>query len=117
MQFALDFTGRLPVTVQDGMKRADDHADQRWKAIFDACVLAAARKKAEITSDDVLAELEVLPGAPSTHNLAAIGPAMKRAAQMGILARTDRCVRSRIGHKNGNLHAVWVSRYFRPVEA
>lgn len=121
MQFALDFTQKVPPATQeriaDGMRRADENADVRWKHIFDGAVLAAARKKPEITSDDVLAELETLPGAPSTHNLAAIGPAMKRAAQMGILARTDRCVRSRIGHKNGNLHAVWVSKYFAGATA
>ncbi len=118
MQFALDFTQKLTPGAQeriaDGMRRADDNADIRWKHIFDGAVLAAARKKPEITSDDVLAELEALPGAPSTHNLAAIGPAMKRAAHMGILVRTDRCMRSRIGHKNGNLHAVWASKYFKP---
>ncbi|MGP8269088.1 MAG: hypothetical protein ACLQLH_03395 [Terracidiphilus sp.] len=116
MQFALDFTAKLPPPVQariaDGMQRADDNAESRWKHIFDGCVLAAARKKAEITSDDVLAEIEALPDAPSTHNLAAIGPAMKRAAQMGILARTDRFCRSARVEKNGNLHAIWRSKYF-----
>jgi hypothetical protein len=99
------------------MRQADENADCRWRHTFDGCVLAAARKKPEITSDDVLAEIEALPDPPSTHNLAAIGPAMKRAAVMGILARTDRCVRSQIGHKNGNLHAVWVSKYFAGVTA
>ena len=113
-QFALDFTGKVPPEVQerirDGMTRADQNADVRWKHIFDGCVLAAARKKAEITSDDVIAEIEALPDPPTTHNLAAIGPAMKRAAQMGIIARTDRFCRSRVAHKNGNLHQVWQSR-------
>ena len=121
IQFALDFNQKLPAPAQeriaDGMQRADDNAESRWKHIFDGCVLAAARKKPEITSYDVLAEIEALPNPPSTHNLAAIGPAMKRAAQMGILVRTDRCVPSRIGHKNGNLHAVWVSKYFAGVLA
>lgn len=120
MQYALDFTQKVPLATQeriaDGMRRADENADMRWKHIFDGAVLAAARKKAEITSDDVLAELETLPGAPSTHNLSAIGPAMKRAAQMGIIRPTDRFVRSRVKHKNGNAHLVWVSRYFRPAE-
>lgn len=115
MQFALDFTQKVPAAIQEkiraGMKQADDNSDLRWRHVFDACVLAAARKKPELTSDDVLAELEMLPGAPSTHNLAAIGPAMKRAAQMGILTRTDRFVRSTLKRKNGNLHAVWISNY------
>lgn len=116
MQFSLDFTGKLPSETQekiaDGMKRADDNADQRWKHVFDGCVLAAARKKQEITSDDVLEEIAALPDPPQTHNLAAIGPAMKRAAQMGVLARTDRFCRSRVPHKNGNLHNIWRSNYY-----
>jgi hypothetical protein len=120
MQYALDFTQKVPPAVQeriaDGMKRADENADDRWKHIFDACVLAAALKKAEITSDDVLAEIDALPNAPTTHNLAAIGPAMKRAAQKGVIARTNRFCRSRVRHKNGNLHNIWISNYYRATE-
>lgn len=116
MQFSLDFTQKLPPPVQariaDGMKAADDNADARWRHIFDACVLAAAKKKPEITSDDVLDEIEALKDPPDTHNLAAIGPAMRRAKQMGILKPTGRFVRSTREEKNGNLHAVWISLYY-----
>ena len=116
MQFALDFTESLPVPAQariaDGMQRADDNADERWKHIFDAAVLLAAQKHRELTSDEVLSEIERMPNPPQTHNLAAIGPAMKRAAQMGILRRTDRFCRSKRPEKNGNLHAVWESKYY-----
>ena len=120
LQFQLDFTAKLPARAQariaDGMQRADDNADCRWRHIFDGCVLAAARKKPEITSDDVLAEIEALPDPPCTHNLAAIGPAMKRAAQMGILRRTENVKRSARLEKHGNLQYVWISRYFQPKE-
>jgi hypothetical protein len=116
-QFALDFTRNRPPIVQeriaDGMQAADDHADERWKHIFDACVLAAARKKPEITSDDVLAEIEALPDPPDTHNLAAIGPAMKRAKQMGILEYTDRVKRSERPEKHGNRQNIWRSNYYQ----
>lgn len=115
-QFQLDFTGPLPPPVGDamsaGMQQADDNANAQWKHVFDACVLAAARKKREITSDDVLTELEALPNAPSTHNLAAIGPAMVRAGAMGILRRTDRVKRSERPEKHGNRQNVWESLYF-----
>ena len=118
MQYALDFTAKLPAPAQeriaDGMRQADENADGRWRHIFDGCVLAAARKKAEITSDDVLAELELLPDRPGTHNLAAIGPAMKRAAEMGVLAYTDRVKRSERKEKHGNRQNIWLSRYYRP---
>lgn len=118
MQFALDFTERMPVCAQeriaDGMQRADDHADERWKHFFDAAVLAAARKKPEIVSDDVLAEIESLPNAPSTHNLSAIGPCMIRASEMGILMRTDRLQRSKRPEKHGNLTRIWASKVYKP---
>lgn len=114
MQFDLDFSGSLPPSAQLGMAKANDNADPKWRHVFDACVLAASKKKPEITSDDVLTELETLPNAPSTHNLAAIGPAMKRAAEKGVLRSTERWVRSQRPEKNGNLHRVWESVYFAP---
>ncbi len=90
MQFELDWNQKLPPSAQIGMQQADENADERWKHVWDACVLAAARKKPEIVSDDVLAEFESLKLQPSTQNLAAIGPAMRRACQLGILRGTDR---------------------------
>jgi len=114
MQFSLNFDDKLPISAQIGMAQADENANEKWRHIFDACVLAAAKKKQEITSDDVLTELERLPNAPSTHNLAAIGPAMKRAQEMGILKATGRVERSKRPGKNGNLHSIWFSNYFAP---
>lgn len=117
-QYALDFTTKRPPEVQEriaqGIQQADDHADPKWRHIFDACVLAAARKKAEITSDDVLAEIESLPDHPDTHNLSAIGPAMKRAAQMGVITPTEKVVRSERPEKRGNYHKAWTSNYYQP---
>jgi hypothetical protein len=116
-QFDLDFSQKRPAEVQEkiaeGMKAADDHADPRWKHWFDAAVLAAARKKPEITSDDVLAELEILPNPPSTFNLAAIGPAMKRAQAMGLLEYTQRVKRSERPEKHGNRQNIWKSKVFK----
>jgi hypothetical protein len=117
----LDFTEKqtLPPATQEkiaeGMKQADQHADPKWKATYDACVLAAARRLKELTSDDVLEELEKLNHPPGTHNLAAIGPAMSRAASNGFIKRTDRVLRSKRAEKNGNLHRVWESNYYRKL--
>ena len=111
-QFSLEFERHLSVPAQIGMAKADENASDRWKHIFDACVLAAARKKAEITSDDVLAEIEALPNPPSTHSLDAIGPAMVRASKMGVIKATDRMVRSRRPEKHSNLQRIWASKYF-----
>jgi hypothetical protein len=112
-QFDLDFSGRLPASAQIGMDQARANADGRWVAVFDACVLAAARKKPEITSDDVLAEIESLPDPPETHNLSAIGAAMRRACSVGILRGTNRVKRSERPEKHGNRQNVWESKYFQ----
>ncbi len=112
MQFTLDFSQRLPAAAQEGMARADANADPRWRHIFDGCVLAAARKRAELTSDDVLEELEALPEPPGTHNLSAIGAAMLRAEKMGLIVATEAVKRSQRKEKKGNLHRVWRSRCF-----
>jgi len=114
MQFALDFSGKLPASAQAGRAQSDENADPRWRHIFDACVLAAAKKKPEIVSDDVLAEIEKLPNPPRTHNLSAIGAAMHRACQMGILSATDRVKRSERPEKHGNRQNVWLSNYYAP---
>lgn len=112
-QYALDFTEALPPAAQEriaaGMQQAADNADDKWWYQFGGCIMSAARKKEEITSDDVIAEIEALPKPAQTHNLGAIGPAMKQAAAMGILINTGRTVRSRRPEKNGNLHIVWRS--------
>jgi len=115
-QFDLNFSGRLTATAQEGMAQADANASPLWKRWFDDCVMAAAKKKAEITSDDVLSELEALPNPPSTHNLGAIGSAMVRAAKDGLLERTERLKRSQRPEKNGNLQRVWRSVIFQRAE-
>lgn len=115
-QFALDFTQKLPPAVQEriaeGMAQADANAEVDWKYVWDACVLAAARRLPRLTSDDVLAEFEQLRKQPYVHNLSAIGPAMKRAWKMGIIAPTDEIVRSERPEKRGNYHRTWVSNYY-----
>ena len=117
MQYQIDFSAKLPPSAQLGRQVSDENANERWKHLFDACVLAAARKKPEITSDDVLAEMEALPNPPSTHNLAAIGGAMKRACDMGVLKGTDRVKRSERPEKHGNRQNVWISNFYGEANA
>lgn len=123
-QRSLDFTGSIPpdvwAKIQDGMAQADQHADPEWRHVFDGCVLAAARKKATVTVDDVLDELEAINDRRfarrlpliETHNTAAIGPAMLRAESYGILEHTEGFIRSRRKAKHGNVHRVWKSNYY-----
>ena len=116
MQFSLDFDSKLPVSAQIGMATADENANDRWKAIIDGCILAAARRLQELTVDDVLEEYEKLPKQvrPTTHALDALGPAMVRAKQKGILRSTGRTKRSKRPVTHGNRHSIWESRYYAP---
>lgn len=102
---------RAGVTIE-AMQTCDDHADPLWKQRFDDAVLAVARRRAELTSDDVLAHVERLADPPKTHNLAAIGPAMIRAMKADIIEPTGRTQRSERPEKHGNRQNVWRSRVF-----
>lgn len=125
IQFSIDFTEKRPPEVQEriaeGMQTADDHANKFWKAVFDACIENAARRKPEISVDDVLDELDKLNQdrkargleLVTTHHLCAIGPAMTRAFHAGVIAPTDRVIRSTRAVKHGNRHSVWLSNHFR----
>jgi hypothetical protein len=110
-QFDLDFSGRLPVSAQIGMKQCDDSADEKWKRVVDGCIQQVARTHAEFTVDDVLEALEALPHPPETHNLAALGPRMKEVAKsLHYMEATEKVKRSKRPEKNGNLHRVWRSK-------
>jgi hypothetical protein len=120
-QFALDFTQKLPPATQariaEGMQAADEHADERWRHIFDACVVAAARRLKELTGEDVQDELDKLPNPPETHNLSAIGPALKRAVKMGVIGYTGQMRRSLRPEKHGRHQHVWASKYYEGATA
>lgn len=111
IQFSIDYDAKLSPSAQLGMAAADEHADDRWKRVTDAAILAVARRLPEFTVDDVLDELASIPNAPDTHNLAALGPRMKRVSkELNYMAATDRVKRSKRPEKNGNLHRVWLSK-------
>lgn len=116
-QPVLDFSGKLPAAAQEriaqGMQTADEHANEIWKHYFDAAVLIVALRQPDLTCTDVLLEMAKIPGAPSTHNLAAAGPRMKYAVKMGIISYTNETRRSPIPHKHGNRGVVWASNRFQ----
>jgi hypothetical protein len=114
LQFQIDFDKKLPPSAEIGMQQADDAANEKWKRWIDGCIQNVAIEKQEFTVDDVLAKLEALPYPPSTHNLAALGPRMKRVSkELGYMTATDRVQRSKRPEKNGNLHRVWKSNLWK----
>ncbi len=116
LQFSLDYSGKLPPSAQEGMNRADVNADNRWKRWVDGAIQVVATRHEEFTVDQVIEYLEGLPDPPSTHNLAALGPRMKRVAkELGYMEATEQFVRSKRPEKNGNLHRVWKSKLWRKL--
>jgi|GEM_PF-5137413 len=114
IQFSMDFEGKLPPSAQLGMAQCDANASDRWRRWVDGAIQVVATRLPEFTVDDVLAYLESLPHPPSTHNLAALGPRMKRVAkELGYMTATDQVKRSKRPEKNGNLHRVWRSKLWR----
>lgn len=111
--YSLDFDAKLSPSAEVGMAQADVNADDKWKRWVDGCIQDVARRLPEFTVDDVLAALEKLPNPPRTHNLAALGPRMKRVAEeLGYMTATQAVLRSTRKEKKGNLHRVWRSNIF-----
>lgn len=114
MQFSIDFERKLPPSAEIGMAQADSNASDQWKRVMDGAILAVARRMPEFTVDDVLEEMGKIPNAPSTHNLSALGPRMKRVArELEYMVGTDRMRRSRNVIKHGNLHRIWLSKVYQ----
>lgn len=118
MQFEIDFSGRLPVSAQEGMARCDDSADPRWKRMVDGAIQAVAKEKQEFTADDVLAKLGELPNPPSTHNASALGPRMKEVSKtLKYMEPTDQVKRSERVEAHGHFLRVWKSRIYFEVRS
>ncbi len=114
-QFTLDFDCKLPPSAQIGMAVCDTAANERWKRWVDGCIQQVAVELPEFTVDDVLARLESLPSPPETHNLAALGPRMKRVAkELKYMTATDQVRRSIRPTSHGNFLRVWQSNLWSP---
>jgi hypothetical protein len=87
----------------DGIQRADDNADDDWKeTALDGIRILARRDR--FTADDVLEWLERCE--VGTHNLAALGPVMQRAARAGWIRSTKTYVPTRIPRRHRDV-LVW----------
>lgn len=106
--------------VEDGIQRADEHANDEWKEAAMDAVRRAAMHNPEITTDEVWSVLG--KDTELTHNLSAMGPVMRRAAKEGIIEGTDsfrasRCTGSQGGRGTaGKPIRLWRSLVFSKVE-
>jgi len=67
-----------------GMARAINHANPAWVLAASKAVVAAAREKRTLTTDDVVTRIDANT---TTHELRALGPVMRRAAIDGVIEK------------------------------
>lgn len=112
-QFGLDFSGRLPISAQIGMKQADDNANENWKRETDAAIRQVALTHELFTADEVVAEMDRNQFHWTTHNQAALGPRLKEVSKsLRYMVATDQFKRSARPVSHGNLLRVWKSRIY-----
>jgi hypothetical protein len=109
-QFALDFSGRLPISAQEGMRRADSNADPLWKREMDAAIRQVALTHEIFTADEVVAELERNKFHFETHNASALGPRLVEVSKtLMYMEPSNGFKRSERKQSHGNLLRVWRS--------
>ena len=89
----------------DGIGRADEHADREWKDAAYEAVSDLALFCEHFTTDDVHERL----GDVHTHDKRAMGAIMLRAARDGLIVATDRYVASDRAVAHRNPKRVWRS--------
>lgn len=113
-QFGLDFSQRLPVSAQIGMKQADDNANENWKRETDAAIRQVALTHELFTADEVRAEMDRNKFHWTTHNPSALGPRLKDVAKtLRYMVPTDQFKRSARPVSHGKLLRVWQSRIYQ----
>jgi hypothetical protein len=98
----------------EGINRADAAANETWKDAALQAVRRVCEKQATFFSDDVWREFIAACGEfarTGTHNRAAMGPVLLRAARLGWCKRTDEYRRTefRAASNHNNVALVWRS--------
>lgn len=105
----------MPDTVTKAVKHTFDNGEllSMADAITEYVTRLAEVKKAKADADaSFKEEMGGIKNCPTTHALDALGPAMCRAARMGVLKSTNRVIRSKRPEAHGNRHTVWTSNYY-----
>lgn len=75
----------------DGIRRADEHANPEWRDFAESALDWCAHNLATFTADDVWKRLAAMGAPPvATHNPSALGPVFMRAARRGRIVKTGR---------------------------
>jgi len=89
----------------DGIRRADEHADRDWKQAAYEAVVELAHRRQVFTTDSV----HELIGDVSTHEKRAMGAIMRRAARDGLIEATDSYAPSDRPEAHRNPKRLWRS--------
>lgn len=75
----------------DGIRRADDHANDEWRACAENALSWCIASLPAFTADHVWARMRQMGAPPiATHNPSALGPVFMRAARDGRIEKTGR---------------------------
>lgn len=91
---------------EDGIRRAEEHADEEWKRRAFQAVDIASRLNVEFTADEVWELLEAAFPDAGTHEPAALGPVFQRAAREGLIVKAGTVRLSRLPRRHRDL-TVW----------
>lgn len=81
---------RAEAAREAAIQQAHDHANEAWKQVAYAALVAVARRKAVFTADCVWLALH--DAKPVTHEPSALGPLFRIAARKGLIQKTGRLV-------------------------
>ena len=98
---------------QDGMNRANKHADAAWKEAAVQVIRQAALARPFITVNDLWDGLEAT--GLTTHENRASGPVLTMCAKRGWIAKTGEIIKSTRATRNRGDVAKWRSLIFAPV--
>lgn len=95
-----DTPAQVRAARDDGITRADAHANDEWRDTAWRALCACARDLDVFTADDVWARLD---GPELTHNPSALGPLFLAAARQGLIVKTGRMPLTRYARRHRNL--------------
>ena len=96
------------VERERALLQVEQNAAPDWKTVALACVKRVAAGQREFTTDDVLELLRAETVA--THEMRALGPVMRRAADLGYIVATDRFITSASVSRHRAPTRVWSSQ-------
>lgn len=100
--------------TKDAIRRADEHADRRWRAVALRAIRHTAHTQPEFTADQIWQYLTLNAPDVTTHEPSALGPVFLRAAKLGWITNTGRTIERSIFSRRHRRLTIWQSHIHRP---